>query len=150
MSDMVGNQKRDSKRAEEVGADREDVKEGWNWQKGITSYPPEESRWPKSRVTVQRWESEHHKEWGWPVEGFRDHVTTDGSLLGTSVRGMRGTLDAELDVQRTIKRAELTDVLCLLTGVVGPTTAHVDNEGIIDGLWTGEAKCLGPKAKERR
>ena len=25
---------------------------------------------------------------------------------------------------------------------------HVDNEGIIDGFWTGEAKCIGQKAKD--
>ena len=25
---------------------------------------------------------------------------------------------------------------------------HVDNEGIIDGLWTGEMKCIGPTAKD--
>ena len=30
------------------------------------------------------------------------------------MHGMHGTLDAELEVQRAIKRAELTDVLCLL------------------------------------
>ena len=64
-----------------------------------------------------------------PAEGPRDHVATDGSLLGVAgkwcacgwsvvpldrdeemlpIRGMYGTLDADLDVQRTIKRAELT------------------------------------------
>ena len=25
---------------------------------------------------------------------------------------------------------------------------HVDNKGIIDGLWKGEVKCIGPKAKD--
>ena len=25
---------------------------------------------------------------------------------------------------------------------------HVDNKGIIDGLWKGEKKCIGPKAKD--
>ena len=24
----------------------------------------------------------------------------------------------------------------------------MDNEGIIDGLWRGEMKCIGPKAKD--
>ena len=45
---------------------------------------------------------------------------------------MYGTLDAELEVQRTIKRAELTALLC-----IGPTVVHVDNERIIGGLWSG-------------
>ena len=50
------------------------------------------------------------------------------------VRGMYGTLDAEFEVQRTtIERAELSVFLCLLRRVVGPTTAHVDNIGIIGG-----------------
>ena len=30
----------------------------------------------------------------------------------------------------------------------GVTTAHVDNRGIIDGLWIGEMKCIGQKAKD--
>ena len=55
-------------------------------------------------------------------------------------------MDAELEVQRTIKRAEVTAFLCLLKKVVGPIKVHVDNEGIIDGLWRGERKCIDPKA----
>ena len=45
---------------------------------------------------------------------------------------VHGTLDAELEVQRTIKRAELTAFLCLLQKVVGPIKVRVDNKGIID------------------
>ena len=59
-----------------------------------------------------------------------------------------GTLDAELEVQRTIKRAELTSFLCLLRKAIGPTVVHVDNKVIIDGLWRGEMKCIGAKAKD--
>ena len=99
-----------------------------------------------------------------PVEGFRNHVVTDGSLLGVSgrwsacgwsvvqldhdeemgpMRGMHGTLDAE--VQRTIKKAELTASLCLFKSTVGPTTAHVDTKGIINGFRRGDMKCSGPE-----
>ena len=46
---------------------------------------------------------------------------------------MYGTLDAELDVQRTIKRAEFTAFLCLFGTIVGTTTAPVDDKGLIDG-----------------
>ena len=63
------------------------------------------------------------------VEGFRCHVGTDGSLRSTAgkcgacgwsvvqldydeelglLHGMCGSMEAELQVQRTIKRAELT------------------------------------------
>ena len=48
------------------------------------------SHWTQSHLRVQKCESEKH----FPAEGFRDHVATDG---------MCGTLDAELEVQRTIK-----------------------------------------------
>ena len=53
---------------------------------------------------------------------------------------MHGTLDAELQVLRTIKRAELT--------AIGPTMVHVDNKGIIAWLWRGEMKGLGSRAKD--
>ena len=64
-----------------------------------------------------------------PVEGFKGHVATDGSLLGSAgkwracgwavvqldhdeemepLHGMYGSMEAALEVQRTIKRAELT------------------------------------------
>ena len=49
------------------------------------------------------------------------------------MHGMYRTFDAELEVQRTIKRAELTAFLCLVRGIIGSTTARVDNKGIIDG-----------------
>ena len=62
--------------------------------------------------------------------------------------GMYGTLDAELEVERTIKRAEPTPFLCLLRKAIRPTMVHVDNKGIIDGLWRGEMRCVGPEAKD--
>ena len=105
----------------------------------------------------RKWESAKHKSWGFPAEGFRDHVTIGGSLLGVSGRwnacgwsvvqldhdeemgpmhGMYRTLDAELvEVQRTIQQAEFTAFLCLLRKAIGPTMVHVDIKGIIDGLW---------------
>ena len=44
------------------------------------------------------------------------------------MHGMYGTSDAKFEVQRTIKRAELTAFLCFFRKVVGPTTVHVDNK----------------------
>ena len=32
--------------------------------------------------------------------------------------------------------------------MIAPTTAHVDNKGIIDRLWRGEMICTGPKTKD--
>ena len=102
-----------------------------------------------------------------PAEGFQGHVATDGSVLGTAgkwracgwsvvqldyveelgpLHGMYGSMEAELEIQRTIKRAELTAFLCLLRKVRGPIKVHVDNKGIIDGLRTGEKEGIKPKA----
>ena len=55
-------------------------------------------------------------------------------------------MEAEFEVQRTIKRAELTAFLCVLNKVIEPIKVHVDNKGIIDGLWRGEKKGIDSKA----
>ena len=60
------------------------------------------------------------------------------------LHGMYGTSDADLEVQRTTKRAELTAFFCPLRRIVASTAAHVDNKGISDGLWGGEVECIGP------
>ena len=116
---------------------------------------------------MRKWESEEHKSWGLPAEGFKGHVVTDGSLLGNAgkwracgwavvhldhdeemgpLHGMYGSMEAAYEVQRTIKRAELTAFLCLLRKVCGPIKVHVDNNGIIDGLRKGEKECIKPRA----
>ena len=64
------------------------------------------------------------------------------------MHGMCGTLDAELEVRRTIERAELTAFLCLLRRAISLAMVHVDKKGIIDGLWRGEMRCIGPRAKD--
>ena len=33
---------------------------------------------------MRKWVSEKHHKWGIPAEGFKDHVATDGSLLGVA------------------------------------------------------------------
>ena len=42
------------------------------------------------------------------------------------VHGMYGSMGAEIEVQRTIKRAELTRFLCLVKKVIGPKAADAD------------------------
>ena len=132
-------------------------KEEWKWQ----------SQWDRRHFITRKWESEQHKSWCMPAEGFKGHVATDGSLLGTAgkwiacgwsvvqqdydeelwpLHGMYGSMEAEIDVQRTIKRAELTAFLCLLKKVIGPIKVRVDNNGIEDGFWRGDRKCIDPKA----
>ena len=55
-------------------------------------------------------------------------VQLDHDVEMGPMRGMYGTRDAELGVQHTIMRAELTAFLCLPRKVVGPTMVPVDNK----------------------
>ena len=59
-------------------------KKEWKWQRGIVAHPLSESQWNRGHIGVTKWESEKHESWGMPVEGFKGHVATDGSLLGTA------------------------------------------------------------------
>ena len=106
-------------------------KKEWKWQRGTVAHPPSESQWSRGHFSMTKWESEKHKSWGIPVEGFRGRVATDGSLLGKAGKweivvgqwyswtmmkrwgpcmgpshGMYGSMESEFEVQRTIKRAE--------------------------------------------
>ena len=54
------------------------------------------------------------------------------------LHGMYGSMEAEFEVQRTIKRVELTAFLYLLKKVLGPTNVHLDKKRTIDGQWRGE------------
>ena len=64
------------------------------------------------------------------------------------MHGIYGMLDAVLQVQRTTERVELAAFLASFRTAVSLTVVHVDNKGFIDGLWRGERKCIGPKAKD--
>ena len=135
-------------------------KKEWKWQRGIVEHPLSGNQWNRGHFSTRKWESQKHKSWGMPAEGL-GHVATDGSLLGTAGKwgacgwavcswimmerwvrcmGFCGAMEAEYEVQRTIKRAELTAFLCLLRKACGPTKVHVDNKGIIDGLRVYEVK----------
>ena len=132
-------------------------KKEWQWQRGIVEHPL------RGHFSMRKWVSEKHHNWGIPAEGFKGHVATDGSLLGAAgkrgacgwavvqldydeamepLHGMYGLMEAEYEVQRTIKRAELTAFLCLLRKVCGPI------KGIIDGLRKGEKECIKPRARD--
>ena len=123
------------------------------------------SHWTQSHLRVQKCESEKHKSWSFPAEGFRDHVAADGSLLGVTrkwsacgwfvvrlghdeemgpMHGMYGTLDVELEVQRTIKSAELTAFLCLFRKAIGPSKLTI-KESL---MGRGEMKCSCSRAED--
>ena len=64
-------------------------KKEWKWQRGIVAHPPSESPWNRGDFRMKMWESEKHQSWDMQVEGFRRHVATDGSLLGTAGKLVR-------------------------------------------------------------
>ena len=101
------------------------------WQRGIVTHPRNESQWNRGHFSMKKWESEKHKGWGLPAEGFKGHVVTDGSLL---------------DMAGKWRACGLTAFLCLLEKVIGPIKVHVDIKGNIDALWRGERKCVDLKA----
>ena len=135
------------------------------WQRSIVTHALCESQWNRSHFSMKKWESEKHKNWSMPTEEFKGHVATDGSELGRAgkwgacgwsvvhldydeelgpLHGMCGSMEAGFEVQRTIKRAEMTTFFCLLKKkkLLDPSRC----KGIIDGLWRGERKCIDSKA----
>ena len=66
-----------------MGAKGDDVEE-WKWHRGAATHPLSESQWNRGHFSMKRWESEQHKRWSVPTEGFKGHVANDGSLLGTA------------------------------------------------------------------
>ena len=120
----------------------------WKWQRGVVEHPLSESHWNRGHFSMKKWESEKHKSC-MPAERFKSHVAADGSLLGTagewracgrsvvqldydeeleSLHGMYGSMAADVEVQHTIKRAELTTFVCLLKKVTGLIKVHVGNK----------------------
>ena len=89
-----------------------------------TMWPLMAPCWEKlGKSTAGKW-----RACGWAVVQL-DHGEEMGPLCG-----MYGSMEAAFEVQRTIKRAALTALLCLLRKVIGLIKVHVDNKGIIDGL----------------
>ena len=91
---------------------------------------------------IKTWEELHElvKEASWWRWNMSRHIGAKRK------RKICRTMEAELEVQRTFKRSELTAFLCFLKKVIGPIKVYVDNKGIIDRLWRGGRKGISPKA----
>ena len=59
-------------------------KKEWQWQRVIVEHPLSGSQWNMGHFSKRKWESEKHRSWSMPAEGFKGHVATDGSLLGNA------------------------------------------------------------------
>ena len=114
-------------------------KKEWKLQKGIVTHLLSESQWNRGHFSMRKWESEKHKSWGMPAEGFMDRslpgragkwgacdwavVQLDSDEEIGPLHGMYGSMEAELEVQ----------LLCLL-------------KRVIDGLRRREREWIKPRA----
>ena len=90
---LDGGQTPNPRKAGEMGAEGQDIKERLEVAKRKS-----EGQWESSHLTVRRWESEKQKSCAIPVEGFRNHVASDGSLMGVSGKwSARGCSVVQLD-----------------------------------------------------
>ena len=79
---LVRSQTGDSRIFRKLKQKAKTSKKEWKWQRGTVEHPLNESQWNRGHFSMRKWESEKHKSWGMPAEGFKGHVATDGSLLG--------------------------------------------------------------------
>ena len=92
---------------------------------------------------MTKWESEKHKSWRMQGKTGKCGELVVGQWYSWTMMKRWAVawdvrlVEAEIEVQRTIKRAELTSFLSLLKRVIGPVRVHVDNKGVIDGLRRG-------------
>ena len=57
---------------------------------------------------MRKWESEKHKSWSMPAEGFKGHVATGGSLLENA--GKWGTTREQLtDYEKKVRKPRAGD-----------------------------------------
>ena len=101
-----------------------------------------------------------------PAEDFEGYVATDGSLLGkvgkwevcgwavvqldydeemVLLHGMYGSMEAELEIQRTIKRAELTAFVCFLKRVMDLSRCTLITQELLMG-YGEERESIKPRA----
>ena len=64
--------RREIQRLSEGGSNkREPRRRSGSGKRGIVTHPLSESQWSMGHFTVKKWESEKHKNWGMPAEGFK-------------------------------------------------------------------------------
>ena len=121
--------------------------EGLKRQRRITSHPLGESSWRTSRMLVRNWESGKHRRWVISADGFWRPCHHRWLFVGSS--GQLGRVrewsavqlvydkqrdrctactersEAEVEVQCTVKRAELTAFVCLFKAIVVSATAEM-------------------------
>ena len=95
---------------------------------------------------MRKWESQKHKCWSMPAEGFMGHVATDGSLLGNAGKwGACGWAVVQLDYDE-----EMGALACdvRLDGGRIRGSAHHQEGGVDsffvlpqESMWTHQGPC---------
>ena len=155
-----------SQRHSESGSRKRTLQRRSGKEVGIVTHFLSESQCNRGHFSMIKWESEKHKSWSMPAGGFKGHVATDGSLLGTAekwracgwpvvqldfdeesrpLHGMYGSVEAEFGVQRTIKRAELTAFLCLSRKLLDPSKCTWTSQELQMGFGEEKGNALIPK-----
>ena len=138
-------------------------------QRGLVSYLPKKKRkLEKSLDDKKKWKSEKFKLWSLPFESLQDHITIGASLKGIPGRhgaygwsvvqldhdgeaepthASVGVIEAGVDVQRAMKRADVTAFQMALRGFCPMATSHTDNICILSGLHRGEDDVYGPESQ---
>ena len=126
------------------------------WQRGVVTHPLSESQWNRCLFSMKKWSLRSTKAGACQQKASRPTWPQLGEACAWAVvqldydedmeplHGMYGSMEADYEVQRTIKRADLTAFLFLLKKVIGPIKVHVGNTGKIDGLRKGEKECIKP------
>ena len=69
-------------------------KKEWKWQRGIVEHLLSGSQWKRGHFSMKIWESEKHKSWSMPAEGFKGHIfagkrwQVEGMWLGSGTVGL--------------------------------------------------------------
>ena len=59
-----------------------------------------------------------------------------------------GAMPVELDVQRSINRADMWTLHMALTRLSGPAVIFTDHRGVVHALRRRETTCIGPKHED--
>ena len=85
LSVMEGSQRPDTRGSAQIGGKepRRQRKNG-SGKEVLRRTHQKQGNWGKCHLMEKKWECHKHKSWEIPSKCFRDHVTTDGSLMGVS------------------------------------------------------------------
>ena len=132
--------------------ERTQSKEDWKWQTGVTLHPLKGSSWKNSYFSIRRWMSEKYKSCRIPVEGFWNHVVTNGSLFGISGRlSAYGWSVVQIMMRRSGQYMGCTErwMLSLRCSGVAGTKLSLDEMFILESSTGSDLLANAPRCPRR-